>query len=110
MRHIACARHLGQSPMKPRTGRLRAIELPGPDSDAAPLLERARLRARAAVRPGNGGGNIPSGDGASRAWTGAVESRLRPTVPTPDRRPLWREPEPARPLLPVPGDPEAEPA
>ena len=40
---------------------------------------------------------------------GAVERRLRPALPPPDRRPLWREPQPAAALLPVPGDPEAEP-
>jgi glycyl-tRNA synthetase alpha chain len=36
-----------------------------------------------------------------------VERRLCPAEPPPDRRPLWREPEPAAALLPVSGDPEA---
>jgi tetrameric-type glycyl-tRNA synthetase alpha subunit len=39
-----------------------------------------------------------------------VECRLRPALPPPDRRPLWRESQPAAALLPVSGDPEAEPA
>jgi glycyl-tRNA synthetase alpha chain len=38
-----------------------------------------------------------------------VERRVRAAQPPPDRRPLWREPEPAAALLPVSGDPEAQP-
>ena len=37
----------------------------------------------------------------------ALERRLRAAVAPPDGRPLWREPQPAAALLPVPGDPEA---
>ena len=40
---------------------------------------------------------------------GRLEGRLCPAVPPTDRRPLWREPQPAGALLPVPGGAEAEP-
>ena len=37
----------------------------------------------------------------------AVERGLRAAVAAAQGRPLWRKPEPAAALLPVPGDPEA---
>ena len=39
-----------------------------------------------------------------------MEGGLCPALAPPDRRPLWREPQPAPALLPISGDPEAEPA
>jgi glycyl-tRNA synthetase alpha chain len=54
-------------------------------------------------------GHLPPGDdlralGPLKPWNAAY---VQPCAP-PDRRPLWREPEPAAALLPVSGDPEAE--
>ena len=57
-----------------------------------------------------GAGTFHTADHAARARARAVERRLRPALPPPDRRPLRREPQPAAALLPVSGDPEAEPA
>src|SRR5687768_1845980 len=88
---------------------IRGPQLPGPDPHAAPILERAGLRAAAAVRHGDGGWDLPPGHGAARLGAGPVEGGLCAAVAASDRRPLRREPEPTRPLLPVPGDPEAEP-
>ncbi|CAA9531430.1 MAG: Glycyl-tRNA synthetase alpha chain, partial [uncultured Sphingomonas sp.] len=43
-------------------------ELPGPDPNAAPLLVRPGLRDPAALRHGDGGGDLPPGDHPARAW------------------------------------------
>ena len=51
--------------------------------------------------------HVPSGDHPARARTEALERRLRAAVAAAEGRPLWRKPEPAAALLPVPGDPEA---
>ena len=68
-----------------------------------------RLRHPAALRPRDGGGDLSPGDGAARARARAVARGLCPAVPPPDRRPLWRKPQPAGRLLPVSGGAEAEP-
>jgi hypothetical protein len=43
------------------------------------------------------------------AWAQPVEGRLRAALAPPQGRPLRRKPEPPAALLPVPGDPEAQP-
>src|SRR3954451_4435769 len=91
------------------TGRPLEPKLPGPDLDAPSLLGSAGLRHPPAVRYGDGGGDLPPGYRAAFARTRSVERRVRPAVPPPDRRPLWREPEPAWSLLPVSGGPETQP-
>ncbi|CAA9523316.1 MAG: Glycyl-tRNA synthetase alpha chain, partial [uncultured Sphingomonadaceae bacterium] len=85
-------------------------QLPAPDPDAPRLLERPRLPDPAALRHGNGRGHLSPGDDAPRARPRPLVRRLRPAEPPPDRRPLRREPEPARGLLPVSGHPQAQPA
>src|SRR5215211_4688611 len=85
-------------------------QLPGPDPHVAPLLERARLRARAAVRHGNGSGDLSSVDRLARFGPEPVEGGLCAALAPPDRRSLWREPQSARSLLSVPGGAEAQPA
>src|SRR4051812_42225119 len=92
-------------PAKRCAGLFRVAEFPGPHSDAAPLLGRAGLRPYAALRSRDGRGDVSPGDGASSARPGPVEGRVRAAVPQAHGRPLWREPQPAGPLLPVPGDP-----
>src|SRR5690349_17276042 len=87
----------------------REPKLSGPDPDPAPLLGRSGLRHPAAIRPGDGGGDLPSGDGVARAWPGSVEGGLRPAMQAPDRRTLRRKSQSAGSLLPVSSDPEAEP-
>jgi glycyl-tRNA synthetase alpha chain len=57
-----------------------------------------------------GAGTFHPATTLARARPRSVERRLRPALPPPDRRPLWREPQPAPALLPISGDPEAEPA
>src|SRR5918993_4987022 len=84
-------------------------QLPGPDPHVASLLERARLRARPAVRHGNGRGDLSSIDRLARPGPEPVEGGLCAAVAPTDRRPLRREPQPPRALLPVPGGAEAEP-
>ena len=51
--------------------------------------------------------HLPPGDHAARARAEAVERGLCAAVAPAEGRPLWREPQPAAALLPVPGDPEA---
>ena len=84
--------------------------VPGPDPGAAALLGGLRLRHPAALRHGGRRRHLPSGDHAARARAEAVERRLCAALAPAEGRPLRREPEPAAALLPVPGDPEAEPA
>ena len=81
--------------------------VPGPDPGAAALLGGPGLRHPAALRHGGRRRHLPSGDHAARARAEAVERRLRAALAPAEGRPLWREPEPAAALLPVPGDPEA---
>ena len=106
-----CPPTIASAKARPRCRRGPPLEpeLPGPDPDAPPILGRAGLRDPPALRHGDGGGDLPPGDRAARARARAVEGGLRPAVPPPDRRPLRREPQPARPLLPVSGGAEAEP-
>src|SRR3712207_1064958 len=102
-----------RDPLAPAEGLLLglpAAQLPAPDPDAARLLERAGLRHPPALRHGEGGGDLPPGDDAPLARARSLEGGLCPAEPPPHRRPLRREPQPPRPLLPVSGDPEAEPA
>ena len=54
-----------------------------------------------------GAGTFHPATDASLAWPEALARRLRAALAPPQGRPLWREPEPAPALLPVPGDPEA---
>ena len=54
-----------------------------------------------------GAGTFHPATTLARAWAEALARRLCPAVAPPQGRPLWREPEPAAALLPVPGDPEA---
>src|SRR5215207_5801843 len=112
-RLLARAKSMRQSPVstQPETrDDFLGPQLPGPDPYVAPLLERARLRARAAVRHGNGSGDFSSVDRIARLGVEPVEGGLCATVASTDRRPLWREPEQPWSLLSVPGGAEAEPA
>src|SRR5690606_32132507 len=95
--------------VRPSSAHGPAPLLPGADPDAAPLLGRLWLRRAAALRHGGRRRDVPSGDDAARAGTETVERRLCPAVAAAEGRALWREPQPAAALLPVPGDPEAEP-
>ncbi len=99
----------GPCAMAPRDEPRAFQELPGHDPRAPRLLERAGLPDPPALRHAHGRGHLPPGDHAARARSRAVERRLRPAEPPPDRRALRREPQPAAALLPVPGDPEAQP-
>src|SRR6478609_3649308 len=82
-------------------------QLSGPDPHAASILERAGLRAAAAVRYGNGGRDVPSGHYTALIRSQSLEGGLCAAEPATDRRTLWREPEPAGPLLPISGGSEA---
>src|SRR5579875_1151415 len=84
-------------------------DLPGPDPDPAPFLGGAGVRDFAAVRHGDGCRHVSPGHHAARSWAEAVARRIRSAEPPPGRWPLRGEPEPARPLLPISGDHEAEP-
>src|SRR4051812_21909222 len=105
MKHCAAladALRIRQSPSEfTERGVALEPELPGSDPHAPSLLGRAGLRHPPAIRHGDGGRNFPPGDGAALAWAGRMARLLRPAVPPSDRRPLWREPQPPRPLLPV---------
>ena len=96
------------------TQRTRAHEpralLPGPDPDAAALLGGAGLRHPAALRHGGGRRHLPPGHDLAGAGPEALARRLCAALAPAQGRALWREPQPAAALLPVPGDPEAEPA
>src|SRR3954449_5642331 len=91
-------------------GGAEAALVPVAHPDASSLLERAGLRDPSALRSGDGRRHLPSGNGVARARAAAVEGRLCPALAPPDRRPLWRESQSAPALLPISGDPEAEPA
>src|SRR5690348_13388797 len=107
---IACPRHFRQSREHANErGASLEPELPGPDPHAPSLLGRAGLRDPAAIRHGDGGGDIPPRDRAALAWARTMARRLCPTVPATDRRALRREPEPPWTLLPISGGAEAEP-
>src|SRR5690606_23065978 len=84
-----------------------AVLLPGPDPHIAEFLGGAGLRDPAALRHADGRGHVPYGHDAALAGAKALERRLCAALAPPDRRPLWREPQPAAALLPVPGHPEA---
>src|SRR5690242_12377951 len=98
--------------MEPDDERPRAHEsgpfLPGSDPDAAALLGRAGLRRAAALRHGSRRRHVPPGDDPAGARAETVARRLCAAFPASEGRALWREPEPAPALLPVPGDLEAE--
>ena len=66
------------------------------DSQAVGVLGVARLRAAAAARHRGRRRHDASGDVSARARPGALERRLRAAVAPAGRRPLRREPEPAR--------------
>src|SRR4030095_9873664 len=85
-------------------------QLSGPDPHAASILECAGLRAPAAVRHGNGSGNLSPGHRSALARPRTLEGGLCSTEPSADGWTLWREPEPPGPLLSVSGGPEAQPA
>src|SRR3954452_10402333 len=84
-------------------------QLPGPDTDAPSLLGRPWLRHSSALRHGDGRRDLSPCYRTSRIRSEFLESRLRATLPSADRRSLRREPEPIRALLPIPGRVEAEP-
>ena len=67
-----------------------------PDSEAVRVLGVARLRAAAAARRRGRRRHHASRDVSARARARALERRLRAAVAAAGRRPLRREPEPAR--------------
>src|SRR5205807_54015 len=79
----------------------------GLDPDAAALLGGPRLRGAATLRHGDGRGHVSSRHYVARARAEALERGLRAAIAAAEGWPLWREPEPAAALLPVPGDPQA---
>src|SRR3954470_18316311 len=78
-----------------------APQLPVADPHPPRLLERPGLPHPPALRRRDGGGHLPPRHRASKPRPRPVESRLRPALPPPHRRPLRRESEPAPALLPV---------
>src|SRR5262245_3478998 len=84
--------------------------LPGADPGAAQLLGRLWLPYPAALRHGGRRRHLPSGHDAACAGAETLERGLCAAFPPAEGRPLWRKPQPAAALLPVPSDPEAEPA
>ena len=81
--------------------------VPGPDPQASALLGRPGLRHFAALRHGDGRRHLSPRHHLALARAEALACGLRAAVAAAEGRPLWREPEPAPALLPVPGDPEA---
>src|SRR5204863_10013213 len=71
------------------------------------ILGPSGLRAAAALRHGNGRGHLSHRDLPAGDRSGALERRVRAAFAAPEGRALWREPESAAALLPVPGGAEA---
>src|SRR5688572_26644617 len=84
-----------------------AADLPGPDPCAAAVLGPAGLRAAAALRHGDGCGDVPHGHVPAGRRPGAVERRVRSALASPDRWALRREPVSRAAVLPVPGGDQA---
>ncbi len=101
-----CAARLPATALTP-LGLRSERELSVADRRSAEFLGAAGLRDPAALRRRDGRRHLPSGDGPARARARAVARRLCAALAPAGRRPLWREPQPAAALLPVPGDPEA---
>src|SRR6201999_1702447 len=73
--------------------------VPGLHPRAAAVLGRAGLRDPAALRHGNGGGYVPSGDDIARTGAEAVEGRLCAAVAQAEGWPLRRKPQSPAALL-----------
>ena len=81
--------------------------LPATDPAAAGVLGPSGLRVAAALRHGSGRRYVAHRDVPACARTRALARRVRAAVAPAEGRPLWRKPEPAAALLPVPGGAEA---
>src|SRR6185436_17680560 len=80
----------------------RDAHLPAAHPPPERVLGSPRLRATAALRHGNGRGDLPHRDVFARDRPRALERSLRAAFPPSQGRSLWRQPEPAATLLPVP--------
>src|SRR5438067_8248719 len=81
-------------------------DLSKPDPEAVGILGIARLHAAATARRRGRRRHDAPGDVSSRAWSSALESRLRAAVTPAGRRPLRRKPEPSLQAPPVSGGPQ----
>src|SRR5215468_3678139 len=80
--------------------------VPGTYPCVAAILGELGLRYSAALRYGGGRGDVSPCHHAARAWTQTVECCLCAAFTSSEGRALWRKPQPAAALLPIPGDPE----
>src|SRR5450755_3766720 len=78
--------------------------VPGFYSRPAAVLGRSRLRDPAALRYGDGGGHVSSGNDLARAGAKAVEGRLCAALAPAQGWPLRRKPQSAAALLSIPGN------
>ena len=82
-------------------------DFPTNHSEAAVLLGCAGLRADATLRHGGRRRHVAYRHLSARHRPGALEGGLCAAQPAPQGRPVWRKPESAAALLPVPGGDEA---
>ena len=85
----------------------RRFDLSGAAAGARGLLVAEGMRAAAALRHGGGRRHLPPRHLPARHRPGSVGGCASSSLPETFGRTLWREPQPAAALLPVPGGDEA---